>query len=493
MSNASDTSIDEITKNLQPLKNDSHRPVDVAAFIRFVREMRLDKMFSSLSDERQLGKVQYKLSSLIFWAFFACSFRIESKNAFQTTLEGLLPEQRQGMLNLLQIEGDSLPHSSTVDNALARIPLEQLSQTFLNLLKQLGKRKFFYNHPELFPNNCLQVACDGFWMHKYAHPHSVNKDGSNACPYCLPRTHDKGTSKEKTYWVHVVATFVMVCDGFTLPLFVYPLKRGQVDLQEGCDDKFKEECELKAAYAILPIIRANFPKTPILFLGDALYANKPVIKLCKELKIDYAIVLKEKVLKLLNAHCDQLAQTELYQRYYTRKMQQPLKHKILHQQASWFNHEHVGDDVFTNVLKYEESSVSENGSSKAGYKGAWICSKKITAENCFLRAQTGRSRWNHEDLHNTAKNRGFDMAHDMARANPALFFCWKLINFIAYFLSELFRCTTIAQGACQSRSWKKIFRDMLSQLVCIAWEMIVRSPMLSKSKVQFRYQFHFRP
>ena len=148
--------------------------------------------------------------------------------------------------------------------------------------------------------------------------------------------------------------------------------------------------------------------------------------------------------------------------------------------------------MFTNVLRYEESFVSENGSSKAGYKGAWICSKKITTGNCFLREQTGRSRWNHEDLHNTAKNRGFDMAHDMARANPALFSCWKLINFIAYFISELFRCTTIAQGACRSRSWKKFFRDMLSQLVCMPWEMIVRSQMLSKLKVQFRYQFHFR-
>ena len=154
---------------------------------------------------------------------------------------GLALGQRQGMLNLLQIDGKSLPHSSTVDNALSRIPLEQWGLTFLKLLKQLNKRNFFYNHPELFPNNCLQVACDGFWMHKYSHPHSVNEDGTNSCPYCLPRTHDKGTSKEKTYWVHVVATFVIVCDGFTLPLFVYPLKRGQIDLQEGSEDKFKPD------------------------------------------------------------------------------------------------------------------------------------------------------------------------------------------------------------------------------------------------------------
>jgi hypothetical protein len=231
----------------------------------------------------------------------------------------------------------------------------------------------------------------------------------------------------------------------------------------------------------------------MLFLGDALYANKPMIQLCKELKVDYVIVLKEKVLKNLNAQCDQLAQTELYQRYYTCKTQEALQQKILHQQSSWFNNTHVGDDVFTNVLRYEEEFVGKDGISKAGYKGAWICSKLLKTGNCLRVARLGRMRWSHEDLHNTAKNRGFNMAHDMARANPHLFFCWKLINFIAYFLSELFLCTTIAKTARQSRSREKFFRDMLSQLVYIAWDVIARSKILSKCRVQFRYQFHFKP
>jgi hypothetical protein len=226
MNNASDTSINETTKNPQSFKNDSQGTIDIAAFVRFVREMKIDKMFAALPDKRQPGKVRYKLSSLLLWALFACSFRLGSKNAFQTTLKGLNSTRRHGMLNLLQIEEPSLPHSSTVDNTLAQIPIERLGQTFLDLLKQLEKRKLFYNHPELFPNNCLQIACDGFWIHKYDHPHSINDNGSNGCPYCLPRTHAKGTDKEKTYWVHVVATFAMICDGLTLPLFVYPLKSG---------------------------------------------------------------------------------------------------------------------------------------------------------------------------------------------------------------------------------------------------------------------------
>ena len=75
-------------------------------------------------------------------------------------------------------------------------------------------------------------------------------------------------------------------------MYVYPLKAGQVDLEQS-DDRLKEECELKATHLVLPMIREQFPRIEILFLGDALYANRPTIRLCEQLNIDYIIVLKE--------------------------------------------------------------------------------------------------------------------------------------------------------------------------------------------------------
>lgn len=467
------------------LENES---IDVASWVRFIREMKIPKLFSTLSDTRQVTKTRYSLSSLLLWGLSACAFRLGSKNALQTTLEKLPSCQRQGMINLLQIESHQLPHSSTVDNAIAQIPLEELSQIPLNLMKQLEKRKFFYNHPELLPNNTLQIGSDGFWIHTYNHPHATHEDGTNACPYCLPRVRFKGTDKEITQWVHVVVTFVLICQGLTLPLFVYPLKAGQIDPEQS-DDKLKEECELKATQAVLPMIRKQFPRISILFLGDALYANRPMIRLCEELKIEYIIVLKENSLKKLNIRCDELSKTEIYQRHYTRKTQEKFKEGTIQKVASWFNQADAGEGVFTNVLRYQESFHKEGHSLKQKYKGAWICSKKITTENCFKRAQTGRMRWGHEDLHNTAKNRGFDMKHDMARANPHLLIAWKIINFIAYFVFELFQHTTVARIACGSRSLKKFAQDMLQQLINIEWDRISRSPLLSKPRVQFRYQF----
>lgn len=487
--------VSKSTKKCNPLKTISDTSIedssiDVAAWIRFLREMRISKMFSELPDQRQPGKTLYKLSSLVLWAFSACAFRTESKNALQASLEKLKPKQRQSMLNLLEIEGGQLPHVSTVDNALAQIPLEDLNQIPLKLMKQLEKRKLFYNHPELLPNNALQIGCDGFWLHTYDHPHATNEDGTNACPYCLPRTRHKGTEKEITQWVHVTVTFVLICEDMTLPLHIYPLKAGQINLEQS-DDKLKEECELKATHAVLPMIRKQFPRTSIIFLGDALYANRPTIRLCEKLKIDYIIVFKENTLKKLNSQCNQLAKTEIYQQYYMRKMQEKSKQGTMHKLASWFNQADAGEGVFTNVLRYQETLQRNDGSSEPGYNGAWICSKKLSKETCFKRADTGRMRWNHEDLHNTAKNRGFEMKHDMARANPDLLFVWKLINFIAYFVFTLFQHTTVAKVARGSCSLKKFAKDMLQQLIDITWGLISQSSILSKERVQFRYQFDF--
>lgn len=486
-------SITKYTKNHNPLKTISEKAIDiksidVACWIRFLQEIKITKMFSSLSDNRQQGKVCYSSPSLLRWALSTCVFRLGSKNALQTSIEHLSSEQSRGMMNLLEIKEGRLPHSSTVDNFLAKTSLEELSQIPLTLLKQLEERKFFYNHSELLPDNSLTIGCDGYWIHAYDNPHAAHEDGSNACPCCLPRTYFKGTDKEVTKWVHVVITFTLICEGLTLPIFTYPLKAGQVDLEQS-DEAFKEECELKAAHAVLPMIRAMFPRTKILFLGDALYANRPMIRLCNQLRIDYMIVLKENNLRNLNKKCHELDKTEIYQRYYRREVKESHSQGTVTKESKWFNEVAVGENVFTNVLKYEEAIYQPNGSSGKGYKGSWISSKKITLENCFKKTVIGRMRWSHEDLHNTGKNRGYEMKHDMSRTNPHLLFAWNIINFIAYFLFELFQHTVVALACRKRRSLMKFAKDMLEQLINISWDLIIRSTILSKPRVQFRYRF----
>ncbi len=231
---------------LFPKKDSEHRshflgcankPQDLesAAFMRFVKELGLPQMFASLPDPREASKIIYPLSSLCLWSFYTCAFRQGSKNAMQTTLESIEDPHKETIRHLLGIEDVSrVPHSSVVDDAISRIEFVQFNDILFQLFDRIVSRKVFYHHQEiLLPYNTFQIGVDGYWVHHYTHPHSVDAQGHNNCPYCLPRAHNKGKPHEVTSWVHVVVTFVLICgEGVTLPLYIYPLKANQVQETE---------------------------------------------------------------------------------------------------------------------------------------------------------------------------------------------------------------------------------------------------------------------
>jgi hypothetical protein len=388
------------------------------------------------------------------------------------------------------IQGNSLPHSSVVDDYLALLDPETINSVLMNLFLSCQKNKLFYNHAEtLLPNNSFHIGVDGFWTHHYEKPHAADEAGNNKCPYCLPRVHNRGTPEEYTTWVHAFVTFIMIFPGgLTLPIYVYPLKAEQVNASSS-DKDLKQECELIAARTVLVQIRKQLPRIPLTFLGDALYGNQPFIKLCDELRIDYLIVRQEKTLPTVGKKCDELAATEIYQKNYRHRQKSQVSKIFIEKECQWFNQVYLGEDTYTNVLRFKETS-SGGGEEPSTYRNEWLCSQGIKIGNCFSLAFRGRLRWDHEDVHNTLKNRGFDARHDYARANPNLWLIWKLLMFIAFSIFELFSHTLLAIEAKGPRSWMKFAQDLLGQLVNIDWMVINFSECLQKAKIQFRYQFN---
>jgi hypothetical protein len=463
----------------------------IASVLRFIKHIRLPELFAQLPDKRQQSKTEYSIASLVLWAFSLCFFRQESKNKFHTTLEHLEPCERRGILNLLEIKNNNLPDYTTVDNALKNINYKELNNIFFQLFDQLKKRKFFYNHSELLKYNRFLIGADGHWTHTYGHPHVCDKNGNNTCPYCLPRKRFKGTPKEEIYWVHVLVTFVLIFEDFSLPIYTYALQSNQVDTSQS-DNALKQECELKAAHNILRLIKDRFPRINFFFLGDALYGNVPFIKLCKDLDFEYIIVLKDNFKKVRHK-CDEFSNLEFYKKSYAFNQKIKSNNKSILKKHAWFNNVEVEENLYTNVLRFQEEFIDENNQSTLEYSGEWICSKKIFKENCLKLAHIGRLRWNHEDVHNTLKNRGFDIKHDMARKNPNLQIFWKIINFISLFVFEIFRHTLIAKKHRKNLSLKQYAIDLLHQLLKFSWDKIRDAPILKKSKIQFRYVFESPP
>ena len=480
-------------KSLEPSVEENQEDFSISQFIRFLRQIKLKKILSEISDARNQNKIKYDNDILLQWALSAFFFRRGSKNSLQTALDSLKPHQRVAILNYLGLTNDTLPHRTSVDDYLSKINPDEINDLLVVLFRWAKRKKIFYNHAgNLLPGNRFYLACDGVWVHKYEKPHCVDAEGNNTCPYCLPRTHNKGKENEKTYWIHAFVNLALIFPGgLQLPMYVHALKAVQMQLDPSASaEKLKQECELQAAHEIFPKIKERLGNLPITLLTDSLYANEPVIQLCEQLGWEYLIVRQEGSLKTLCRTCDSLAATELYQKSYRAQRFIKLKNGgTVEQDVQWFNHVTLGKVSYTNILRFEEVEKNAKAEVIRKFKTEWLASTGIHKGNCFILAERGRMRADHEDLHNTMKNRGFAAKHDYARANANSWLIWKLLMFVAFWIFELFSCTALAQASKGSRSWMDFAKDLFSVLIHVPWEQIALAPSLKRDKIQFRLEF----
>jgi hypothetical protein len=74
---------------------------------------------------------------------------------------------------------------------------------------------------------------------------------------------------------------------------VLPLLSEFLDYTEGDTSSTKQDCELKAFYRLAERLKRLFPRLPILVLEDGLFANGPVMQLCRKNHWDFMIVLQD--------------------------------------------------------------------------------------------------------------------------------------------------------------------------------------------------------
>ena len=470
-------------------------------FMRFLKHLGIKKLLSKIKDLRDPKKTKYKIEIILQWVLSVFFFRCESTNALQTAFEKIPAHRREALWNFFGLDSKQtrLPHRTVVTDCLSLIDQDEINRLLEQLFKWALKSKLFYNHKEkLVPYFTYHLACDGVYVHKYSHPHSVNEQGKNACPYCLPRVRNKGTENEITYWFHVFVNLAFILPGgIQLPIYVYALKAKQLQGLESANDKdHKQECEMQAAHQILPLIKKQFPRLPITLLTDSLYANEPLLKLCRELGWDFLIVRQEGSLKTIARHCDELGKIDLYRTSYTAQKIIKLKNGgKIEQTIKWFNAVNVKNEV-VHVLRFEEIEYDSTGKialnakgNKKRFKTEWLSSIRICKANCFKLPLRARMRADHEDLHNVLKNKGFAAKHDYARSNPNACLIWKLLMFVAFWIFEMFSCTKLAQESKGSVSWMALAEDLLSDLQKIHWRELRLSPSLQKECMQFRYVF----
>jgi hypothetical protein len=194
-----------------------------------------------------------------------------------------------------------------------------------------------------------------------------------------------------------------------------PLLSEFLDYGEGDQQRSKQDCELKAFYRLAERLKEYFPRLPILLLLDGLYANGPVLELCRHYHWQFMIVLQDDSLPSVWEEFRGLGplerQNHLERNWGERK-----------QRFRWVNGieyrygERERKKEILHVVVCEESWETIDGDSLAivpkTARHAWISSAPLSRETVHERCNLGaRHRWGMEEGILVEKHHGYQYEH----------------------------------------------------------------------------------
>ncbi len=234
------------------------------------------RRLEKIPDFRNPKKVKHKLTVLMLWGILLFVYQMASRR--QANQKMTRPMFLENIREFFP-ELESCPHQDTLNRLLGGIDVDQIEEAHVELIRQLIRKKKFLR---FLIRNCYPIAFDG--TQKHLRSELLDEQWQE-------RKVGKEDEKKTQYIVYVLEANLAFQNGMVLPLLSEFL-----DYTEGDTSSNKQDCELKAFYRLAERLKRLFPRLPILMLGDGLFANGPVMELCRKNKWDFMIVLQDKSL-----------------------------------------------------------------------------------------------------------------------------------------------------------------------------------------------------
>jgi len=189
----------------------------------------------------------------------------------------------------------------------------------------------------------------------------------------------------------------------------------------------KEDCEIKAFYRLEKILKKRFRRLRICVLGDGLYANRHVLRICERNRWGYFITLKEGSIPSLYGKAS--AQAGRFPRQSVARSPET----GVYQRLSWaVNMEHGGNRF--HVLSCEETKVDRGGIGMTRF--VWLTDARPNEGNAAQLAKEARYRWVVEEMFNIQKNGGYELEHSFGTVKFAMKNYYYLLQ-VAHTLNQL--------------------------------------------------------
>ena len=115
---------------------------------------------------------------------------------------------------------------------------------------------------------------------------------------CLKKHKHGQPEGVNQYYAYALESSIVLANGLTIPLMTEFLDRSEYDIDDNTtDEKRKQDSELKAFKRLAKGLKEAFPRLKIAVTLDGLYANGPLMEICKDYEWDFMIILKDGSLK----------------------------------------------------------------------------------------------------------------------------------------------------------------------------------------------------
>ena len=394
--------------------------------------------FDGLTDLRNQSYVKYKMKVIFIVRLLGLMCEIKSMHGMTRELN--TKESIENIAQICGLELEEIPHCDTINDVFEKVKVEEIEKIRKYMISKLIRGKIIQRYK--IRDRYYHIIVDGTGLAASRKKYNEN---------CLVKKKtDKKGNEYQEYSTYVLEAKLVVGE------MVFSIGSEFVENTE--ENETKQDCETKAFKRLAEKIKKEYPypKLKILISGDALYASKPVIDICKENGWKYIIRFKEGTIP------------SLYQEFETVVAEGNESTKVNYEYVTGLDYE--GEKI--NVIKYTDT--------KKDTEFVYITDLPITNKNIENTINVGRNRWKIENEgFNIQKNRTFDIGHLYSKNQTAIKVHYLMIQ-IAHILRQM-----LEKGIKEIKELKLKLKE-ISQVLKKQLTSTIRN-LTVHSKIQLRF------
>mgnify|MGYP005770111617 FL=1 len=392
------------------------------------------KYIDEISEPRK--RYNYSMKYLIMSEMLMFLSEGKSQRFTETAFENT--KYMENMSNIIQEKVENIPDAEIYTNVFSRIEKEEIEKLQYKINYQMIRNKTYEDSKILGKYNLVLDAT----RFQKAH-YEISKDWLNE------------TKEGKTTWYLSMLELKLVANNMAISIMNEMIKNEdknkenetEEEMKNKSIEEIKQDCELNASKRILPRFRKTYPRLPVRIIGDSLYPSIGLIELCKEEKIEYIFVLKDKrIPTLLTEFLTLVSMPEG-----NREIMETKDKIIL---TLWENSiDYKGKKV--NVIR----QITKNKETEKYSKWMWITNREITRKNLYKIIYCAKLRdyIENQGFKEQKVTSGVDLEHVYSKDIKAIKVIYTIIQ-ITHLILQIIEHSDICGNFKQKYGSVKVFR-----------------------------------